>query len=97
MVDRRLVELGVKRRVALRIPFFIPAVFAIAQTDLVLSVPRTLAKIAAPMALLRVIEAPRELKPFPYFMSWHRRLTNEAPHARLREQIRAVARSIRSK
>jgi hypothetical protein len=34
----------VKRRVALSIPFFIPAVFAIAQTDLVLTVPRTLAK-----------------------------------------------------
>lgn len=96
MVDRRLAALGVKRRVALRIPFFIPAVFAIAQTDLVLTVPRTLAKIAAPMVRLRVIEAPRGLKPFPYFMSWHQRLTNEPAHAWLREQVRAVARSIGS-
>jgi len=96
MVDRPLAQLGVKRRIALQIPFFIPAVFAIAHTDLVLTVPRTLARTAA-KARLRVIEPPRELKPFTYFMSWHPRLTSEAAHAWLREQIRAVARSLRSK
>lgn len=96
MVDRPLAALGLKRRVALRIPFFIPAVFAIAQTDLVLTVPRTLAKTIKRTASLRMIEPPRELAPFPYFMSWHPRLTNEAAHAWLRDQIRAVARSIRS-
>src|SRR5437016_10179297 len=42
--DRPLGALGLKRHVALRIPFFIPAVLAIAETDLVLTVPRTLAK-----------------------------------------------------
>jgi hypothetical protein len=46
MVDRPLAALGVKRRIAVRIPFFIPAVFAIAQIDLVLTLPRTLARIA---------------------------------------------------
>ena len=51
--------------------------FVIAQTDLVPTVPGTLAKIAAPLARLRVVKAPRELKPFPYFMSWHPCLTNE--------------------
>jgi DNA-binding transcriptional LysR family regulator len=97
MVDRPLALLGEKRRVALRIPFFIPAVFAIAETDLVLTVPRTLARITASIAGLRVVERPRELKPFPYFMSWHPRLTNEAAHVWLREQVRAAARSIRSR
>jgi DNA-binding transcriptional LysR family regulator len=76
--------------VALRIPFFIPAVFAIRQTDLILTVPRTLAKIVGPLAGLRVIEPPREIKPFPYFMSWPPRLSNEAAHTWLREQVRAV-------
>jgi DNA-binding transcriptional LysR family regulator len=97
MVDRPLAQLGVKRRIALRIPFFIPAVFAIAHTDLVLTVPRTLARTAAAKARLRVIEPPRELKPFPYFMSWHPRLRNEAAHAWFREQVRGVARSIPNK
>jgi len=91
--DRPLGGLGLKRHVALRIPFFIPAVLAIAETDLVLTVPRTLAKMTKRITSLRTIEPPRELKPFPYFMSWHPRLTNEAAHPWLREQVRIVARS----
>src|SRR6476659_1450278 len=97
MVDRPLGALGLKRHVALRIPFFVPAVLAIAQTDLALTVPRTLANMTKPIASLRMIEPPRELRPFPYFMSWHPRLTNEAAQAWLREQVRAAARSVRSK
>ena len=97
MVDHPLAALGLKRRVALSIPFFIPAVLAIAHTDLVLTVPRTLAKVTKPITSLRMIEPPRELKPFSYFMSWHPRLTNEAAHAWLREQVRVATRSIRGK
>src|SRR4029077_15784523 len=72
MVDRPLAQLGVKRRVALRIPFFIPAIFAIGQTDLVLTVPRILAKITAKIGGVRMVEPPREIKAFPNFMPWHR-------------------------
>ena len=97
MVDRPLAQLAVKRRVALRLPFFLPAIFAIVKTDLVLTVPRRLAKITGPLAGLRVVEPPREIKAFPYFMAWHSRLTNEAAHAWLREQLRMSARSIRGK
>ena len=97
MVDRPLGAPGLKRHVALRIPFFIPAVLAIAQTDLVLTVPRTLAKMTKRIMSLRTIEPPRELKPFPYFMSWHSRLTNEPAQAWLRGQVRAAARTIRGR
>ena len=45
----------------LRIPFFIPAVMSIAKTDLVLTVPRTLAIMMKRTAPLRMVEAPREL------------------------------------
>jgi DNA-binding transcriptional LysR family regulator len=96
MVDRPLAQLGVKRRVALRIPFFIPAIFAIARTDLILTVPRKLAKIAA-MADLRIVEPPREIKPFPYFMAWHSRLAKEPAHQWFREQLRLAASSMRTK
>jgi len=96
-VDRPLAQLGVKRRVALRIPFFIPAIFAIGQTDLVLTVPRILAKITGKIGGVRMVEPPREIKPFPYFMAWHPRLSEEPAHAWFREQLRIVARHIRSK
>ena len=96
MVDRPLAQLGVKRRVALRLPFFLPAIFAIAKTDLVLTVPRKLAKITAPIAGLRVVEPPREIEAFPYFIAWHSRLSTEPAHAWFRDQVRAAARSISS-
>lgn len=68
--------------------------FAIAQTDLVLTVPRRLAKITAVMAGVRVVEAPREIKSFPYFVAWHPRLTNEPAHEWFREQLRSAVRTV---
>ena len=92
LVDRPLAQLGAKRRVAVSLPFFVPAVFAIAQTDLVLTVPRRLAKITAGMAGVRVVEAPHEIKAFPYFMAWHPRLSTEPAHRWFRGQLRTAAR-----
>jgi DNA-binding transcriptional LysR family regulator len=94
LVDRALSQLGARRRVALALPFFVPAIFAIAQTDLVLTVPRRLARITAAMAGVRVVEAPREIKSFPYFMAWHPRLTDEPAHQWFHEQLRLAVRSI---
>ena len=94
LVDRPLAQLGAKRRVAVSLPFFVPAVFAIAQTDLVLTVPRRLAKITAGMAGVRVVEAPHEIKAFPYFMAWHPRLSTEPAHRWFRGQLRMAARTI---
>jgi len=93
LVDRALSQLGVKRHVALSLPFFVPAIFAIAQTDLILTVPRRLAKITAVMAGVRIVEAPREIKTFPYFMAWHPRLTNEPAHKWFRGQLRSAVRT----
>jgi putative intracellular protease/amidase len=50
-----------------------------------------------PISTLRTIEPPRELEAFPYFMSWHPRLTNEPAHMWLRDQVRIAARSIRDR
>jgi DNA-binding transcriptional LysR family regulator len=94
LVDRALAQLGAKRRVALTLPFFVPAIFAVARTDLILTVPRRLAKITAGMAGVRVVEAPREIKFFPYFMAWHPRLTNEPAHKWFHEQLRAAVRIV---
>ncbi|HYZ85562.1 MAG TPA: LysR family transcriptional regulator [Bryobacteraceae bacterium] len=94
LVDRPLAQLGAKRRAPLSLPFFVPAIFAIAQTDLILTVPRRLAQITAGMTGVRVVEPPREIKAFPYFMAWHPRLTDEPAHAWLREQLRTAARTI---
>jgi DNA-binding transcriptional LysR family regulator len=96
-VDRPLAELGLKRNAVFRVPFFVPTIFTIARTDLVLTVPRRLGKIAAGATGLRMVEPPRELKRFTYSMAWHPRLTTEPAHAWFRDQLRMVARGIRTK
>jgi DNA-binding transcriptional LysR family regulator len=93
-VDRPLAQFGAKRRVVLSVPFFAAAMFAVANTDLVLTVPRILTKIVRPLQGVRLVEPPREIKPFPYFMTWHLRLNEEPAHAWFREQVRLVARTI---
>ena len=93
-VDRRLAELGVKRQAVLRLPFFVPTMFAIARTDLVLTLPRRLAKIMVPVADVRVVEPPREISGFAYFMAWHARLTSEPAHAWFRDKLSTIARTI---
>jgi DNA-binding transcriptional LysR family regulator len=64
------------------------------RTDLILTVPRRLGKITSATADVRVVEPPREIKGFSYFMAWHSRLTAEPAHAWLRDQLRIAARSI---
>ena len=91
LVDRPLADLGLRRQVALAVPYFIPAVLAIAGTNYLVTVPRRLAKIVAPMQTVRTVEAPVELPKFNYMMAWHPRLTAEPAQQWLREQMRVVA------
>jgi DNA-binding transcriptional LysR family regulator len=93
-VDRPLAQFGAKRHVVLSVPFFSAAIFAVAKTDLVLTVPRKLTKIVRPLNGVRLVEPPKEIKPFPYFMAWHPRLNEEPAHAWFREQVRVAARAI---
>ena len=78
----------------LRSPFLVPAVAAVAGSDLVLTLPRKLAKAVAAMAKVRSVEPPPEIKSLQYFMVWHPRLTAEPAQVWFREQLRIVAKTI---
>ena len=93
-VDRPLAELGLKRRAPLHIPFFVSTALAIARTDLTLTLPRRLAKRIGPVAGVRMVEPPREIKGLTFLMVWHARLTTEPAHAWFREQLLMVARTM---
>jgi DNA-binding transcriptional LysR family regulator len=90
-VERPLGALAVKRRVGLVMPFFAPAVAAVAESDMILTVPKRLAVRLAKSVNVRMIPAPVELKGFKYEMSWHPRLTVDPVHEWFRDQVRAVA------
>ena len=92
LVDRPLAELGLRRRVALIVPFFVPATLAILDTDLILTIPRRLAQSFQTMRELSIVKPPAAIRSFPYLMVWHPRLTGDLAQAWVREQVRVIAR-----
>jgi DNA-binding transcriptional LysR family regulator len=90
-IDRPLAALGVRRHVAFRTPFLTSAVFAVASTSMILTIPRRLARICTAGLPVRIVGAPRELDTFTYTLAWHKRLGASAAHAWFRERIRMVA------
>ena len=93
-VDQPLGSLALKRQVGLVIPYFAPAILAVAQSNMILTLPKRLAIKLAKSVAVRVIEAPHELKGFKYEMTWHARLTADPVHQWFRDQVRAVAREL---
>ncbi|MDB6064535.1 MAG: Transcriptional regulator [Pedosphaera sp.] len=94
LVDRPLGDLGLHRRVALVVPFFVPAALATVDTPLILTVPRRLAKTVVKLAPLRMVGAPPELKGYLYVMAWHPRTSSDSAQLWFREQLRTVARAL---
>ena len=93
-VDRPLAELGLRRRVALIVPFFVPATLAILDTDLIVTIPRRLAQSIQTMRQLSIVKPPAAIRSFQYLMVWHPRLTGDPAQVWFREQVRVVARTM---
>lgn len=91
VVDRLLEQRGLRRRVAVRLATFLVAPSLVAETDLVLTLPRRLALRAASSLPLRVLEPPLPLPGFTLHAAWPERLHHDPGHAWLREQLRLVA------
>jgi DNA-binding transcriptional LysR family regulator len=52
--------------------------------------------MTAAHAGVRMIETPREIEAFPYFMTWHPRVTSEPAHAWFRQLFRVAAKAMRA-
>jgi len=88
-IDTVLENLGVKRRILLRLPHFLSAPLIVAKTDLILTLPRRLALLFAEFANLAILDPPIELEPFNYIQIWHKRRQHDPLHIWLRELIAA--------
>jgi DNA-binding transcriptional LysR family regulator len=85
IVDRRLSELGLARRIGLRIRYFVAAPLIVAQSDLILTAPRTIAEAMLPLAPLRMLAPPLPLPAFPVALVWHERADLDPGHRWLRD------------
>lgn len=91
LVERRLQDVDSRRAVGLRVPYFAGAVTAIANTKLILTVPRRFATLYRERTDLRIVEAPLELGRMTYLMAWHPRADSDVASQWLRTAIRESA------
>jgi len=90
LVDRQLNAVSAKREVGLSLPFFAPAIGIVANSDMILTIPRRLAFPMSRSAAVRLMAAPPEIKGFNYDMMWHSRLDDDPAHRWFREIVRGV-------
>ncbi len=87
LVDGALARQGLKRRVAVRLPHFLAAPMLVAESDMILSLPRLLAHRLAAATPIAVLELPLETGVFTPSMIWHERRHDDPAHAWLRRQV----------
>ncbi len=90
-VDEVLARLGRTRRVRLRVPNFFAAVEIAARSDLIMTLPASLARAAANMRRLVSLPPPLDLGSFTMSLAWHARQQDAPRHIWLRRAIVAAA------
>ncbi len=86
-VDNVLQDLGVKRRVMLKLPHFLSAPMIVQETDLILTLPRRIAMLFAKYANLAILEPPIDFGQYDYMQIWHERRDRDPLHIWLRDLI----------
>lgn len=84
--ERLMIERRLKRRIQLHLPHFMSVPLLIARSDLIATVPLTLA-ITALGAGTRYLAPPLEIPRIPLRQFWHRRMANDPAVRWLREQM----------
>ncbi len=90
-VDEVLARMGRRRRVKLRVPNFFAAVEIAARSDLIMTLPSSLARAAANMGRFVSLPPPLDLGRFTMSLAWHARQQDAPRHKWLRRAVVAAA------
>ncbi|MEO6340563.1 MAG: LysR family transcriptional regulator [Caulobacteraceae bacterium] len=90
IIDERLHQMGIKRRIGASVQSFLLAPFVIAGTNMVTILHRRLAERLAFSTDIRIIEPPFELPIIHESIFWNPRHSNNPPHIWMLEQIAEV-------
>ena len=93
-VDEALAQRGLTRRVAVRTPHFLVAPTIVAESDLMMCIPRRLANKMAKSVAIKVLELPIEIAPFTPSIIWHERQHYDPAHIWLRNQMVEIGRQL---
>jgi DNA-binding transcriptional LysR family regulator len=86
-LERALAEHGVEQNVALRVPHFVVVPLIVADTDLVVSLPRHVADVWAKLVKVKVHPLPIKIPSFDVSLYWHPRVENDAANRWLRDAL----------
>ncbi len=89
-VDTALSAIALGRRVRVRVPSFLAAVEIAARSDLIMTLPSSLAQTAAGMGRFVALPPPIDLGTFTMSLVWHARHQDEPRHIWLRQIIVAA-------
>lgn len=91
IVDHALERMGHTRRVALTVPHYLVAPLIVAQTDLIMTLPRRIADCFADSHRLRIFPPPIALEGFDVAMAFDLRSEADPPVQWLKQLLRAIA------
>ena len=87
-VDRYLAERGQKRNIKVRVPYFLAAAQIVANSDLIVTLPKQLGlHLAAQQSNLVTVEMPVPVSKFAIYLYWHVRNRLNPIHTWLREMF----------
>lgn len=95
LVDAALAERGLTRRLALRLPSFATALTIVTKSDLVLTAPAALARLAPRAGSVIMLAPPLALPRHSVNLVWHERFTKDPAHAWLRGVLTELGRATR--
>jgi DNA-binding transcriptional LysR family regulator len=87
IVEKVLAQKGCERRVVLKVPSFLAVARIVAQTELLVIVPRRLGEALAQQERVRLFDPPVDLPSFAVKQHWHERFHADAGNAWLRRTL----------
>lgn len=93
-LDKRLAAVGVKRRCRWVVSHQTVAMRVAAATDLIATVPRTMATAESSNRAIKILEAPSVLGSLKFVMVWHPRMQTDCAHIWLRSAIRELGKQL---
>lgn len=89
LIDSTLSGLGKERNIVVKVPHFLAASFVVAESDLIVTLPRKLGMQLATQAQFTARELPFRSPSFSIYLYWHIRNQNNPMHSWLRKMFRA--------
>ncbi len=89
-IERALGSKAGERRVAVRVPYFSLAARVLEESDLVLTMTRSFARLLLDFAPLKIVSAPVKIPPQRFSLIWQRRHETDPTHAWFRDIVAKV-------